>query len=177
MGDMKFEEQLEGMNSLNDRKTSLENELSEMRNRMDGKEAELQEERLNNDVKTCTIAELNNKLNLITEENIRMKSENDKGIEDLELSKKGAEDEHLSQQEVAKEKMMQLEEAMSVQQQQHLSCWMYLKSMEVKLGIRDAELNAVKVKCSHYVKMLNENEKEMTKLRVEKEDYSLEIEE
>merc|ERR1712113_1298457 len=94
-----------------------------------------------------------------------------------ELSKKVAEDEHLSQQEVAKEKMMQLEEAMSVQQQQHLSCWMYLKSMEVKLGIRDAELNDILAKCSHYEKKLDENEKEMSKLRVEKEDYSVEMEE
>ena len=33
---------------------------------------------------------------------MRLKNENDKSIEDLELSKRKAEDEHLSQQEVAK---------------------------------------------------------------------------
>ena len=45
-----------------------------------------------------------------------MKNENDKSIEDLELSKRKAEDEHLSQQEVAKKTMWELKEAMSLRQ-------------------------------------------------------------
>ena len=72
-----------------------------------------------------------------------MKNENDKSIKDLELSKRKAEDEHLSQQEVAKKTIWELEEAMSLQQQQHISSIEtfkeLLKSMEAELNEKDFE--------------------------------------
>merc|ERR1712115_460343 len=114
--DMKIDEELETVKSLESKNNSLENEICEMRIVMESTTAGLQQEKLNNDMKDSTIEELNEKLCGITEEKMRMKSENDKSIEDLELSKRKAE-ELLSQQEVAKEKIRKLEEAMSIQQQ------------------------------------------------------------
>ena len=77
--------------------------------------------------------------------------ENDKSIEDLELSTKVAEDKFLSQQEVAKETIRKLEEAVSFVQQQHLSSTEtskeILKSIEVKLSVSEEELNNIKGKC------------------------------
>merc|ERR1712150_169204 len=119
----------------------------EMRIVMESTRAELQEEKRKNDLKNSTIEKLNEKVCRITEDKKKLKSETDRVIEDLELTKKVAEDEHLSKQQAAKEKMLQLEKSMSVQQQQHLSCWMLLKSMEVKLSAREAELNNLKDMC------------------------------
>merc|ERR1712045_1079738 len=107
----------------------------------------LEEEKLNNDIKDCTIEELNEKLCRISEEKMGMKIEHDKSIGDMELSRRKAEDEFLSEQEVAKEKIRKLEEAMSNQQQQHLSSLMYLQSIEEKLSVREEELNDIKGKC------------------------------
>ena len=60
------------------------------------------------------------------------------------------EDEFSSQQEVAKETIRKLEEALSLQQQQHSSSTEtsneILKSKNVKLGVREEELNDIKVK-------------------------------
>ena len=81
---------------------------------MESTAAGLQKEKLNNDINDSKIEELNEKVWRISEEKMRMKNENDKSIEDLELSKRKAEDEHLSQQEVAKKTMWELEEAMSL---------------------------------------------------------------
>lgn len=114
--DMKIEEELETVKSLKSKNTSLEDEICEMRIVMESTAAGLQKEKLNNDIKDSKIEELNEKVRRISEEKMRMKNENDKSIEDLELSKRKAEDEHLSQQEVAKKTMWELEEAMSLQQ-------------------------------------------------------------
>jgi len=114
--DMKIEEELETVKSLKSKNTSLEDEICEMRIVMESTAAELQKEKLNNDIKDSKIEELNEKVRRISEEKMRMKNENDKSIEDLELSKRKAEDEHLSQQEVAKKTIWELEEAMSLQQ-------------------------------------------------------------
>merc|ERR1739844_29035 len=121
MGEMKIEEQLEAINSLKNKHTSLENEISDMRIVMERTREDLQQEQAKNDTKDATIEELNEKVCRITEEKMRILSENDESIEDLELSKKGAEDEFLSQQEVTKATIVKLEEAISVQQQQHSS--------------------------------------------------------
>ena len=81
---------------------------------------------------------------------MKMRSESDKSIEELELSKKVAEDELLSQQEVVKDAIWKLKEAMSLVQQQHSSSTEtskeILKSKKVKLGVREEELNDIKVK-------------------------------
>merc|ERR1712008_209523 len=119
--EIKIEEQLEDMKSLKNGIACLENEISEMRIEMDNPIAGLEEEEANNKLKDSTIEELNERLCRITEEKMRMKNENDKSIDDLELSKKVAEDELLSQEEVAKEAIWKLEEAMLLQQQQHSS--------------------------------------------------------
>ena len=47
----------------------------------------LQEEKVKNNTKDCIIEELNEKVCRITEAKMRMTSENDKSIEDLELCK------------------------------------------------------------------------------------------
>ena len=60
---------------------------------MDNTIAGLQNEKLNNDIKDSTIEELNEKVCRITEEKMKMRSESDRSIEDLDLSKKVAEDE------------------------------------------------------------------------------------
>ena len=99
---MKIEEELETVKSLKSKNTSLEDEICEMRIVMESTAAGLQKEKLNNDIKDSKIEELNEKVRRISEEKMRMKNENDKSIQDLELSKRKAEDEHLSQQEVAK---------------------------------------------------------------------------
>merc|ERR1712115_588944 len=138
---------MEVSRSLHNINTKLENEISEMRIVMESTTAGLEKEKLNNEMKDCTIEELNEKLCRISEEKMGMKSEHDKSIGDMELSRRKAEDEFSSQQEVAKEKVRKLEEAMSLQQQQHLSSWMYLQSVEVKLSVREEELNDIKGKC------------------------------
>merc|ERR1739844_803245 len=171
--DMKIEEQLETMKSLESKNSSLENEICEMRIVMDSTTAGLQQEKLNNDMKDSTIEELNEKVRRISEEKMRMKSENDKSIEDLELSKRKAEGELLSQQEVANEKIRKLEEAMSVQQELDS---MLLKSIEVKLSAREEELNDIKVKCVENEEKLEEREKEITRLRRESDENEVEME-
>ena len=87
---------------------------------MESTTAGLQKDKAKNEMKDYTIEELNETVCRITEEMKRMKSENDKSIEDLELCKKVAEDEFLSQQEAAKEKIRKLEDAMALKMQQHL---------------------------------------------------------
>ena len=117
--EMKIEEQLEAMKSLTDKHACLENEISEMRIVMESTREGLKKEQAKNDMKDSTIEELNEKVCRISEEKMRLKSENDRSIEEMELSKKVAEDEHLSEQELAKAAIVKLEEAMSLQQQQH----------------------------------------------------------
>merc|ERR1739844_409199 len=168
--DMKIEKQLETVKSLESKNSSLENEICEMRIVMESTTAGFQ---INNGMKDSTIEELNEKLCGITEEKMRMKSEYDKSIEDLELSKRKAEGELLSQQEVAKEKIRKLEEAMSVQQELDS---MLLKSIEVKLSAREEELNDIKVKCVENEEKLEEREKEITRLRRESEENEVEME-
>merc|ERR1712115_199492 len=179
--DMKIEEQLETMKSLESKNNSLGNEIREMRIVMESTTAGLQQEKLNNDMKDSTIEELSEKLCGITEENMRMKSENDKSIEDLELSKRKAEDDHLSQQEVAKKTIWELEEAMSLQQQQHLSSTEtykeLLRSMKVEVSVAEGMLNDSKVKCVQNEEKLEERKKEIMRLRKESKDSELEMEE
>merc|ERR1739844_557226 len=177
----KSEEQLEAMKSLKNKHACLENEISEMRIVMESTREGLQKEQAKNDMKDSTIEELNEKVCKITEEKMRMKSENDESIEDLELSKKVAEDELLSQQEVAKAALVKLEEAMSVQQQQHSSYKErsneILRGMQMKLGVTEKELNDIKVKCVQNEETLDENEKEIVRLRKERECNEVEMEE
>ena len=54
-------------------------------------------------MKDCTIEELNEKVCRITEYKMKMKSENDKSIQDLEVRKKVTEDERVSQKKADKE--------------------------------------------------------------------------
>ena len=72
--------------------TSLEDEICEMRVVMESTAVGLQKEKLNNDIKDSEIEQLNEKDRRISEEKMRMKNENDKSIQDLELSKRKAED-------------------------------------------------------------------------------------
>merc|ERR1712194_767474 len=110
---------------------------------------------------------------------MRMIRENDKSIEDLELCKRMAEDELLSHKEVAKETILNLEEAMSLQKQQHLSSTetskRLLKSMEVKLSVREKELNDIKGKCVQNEEQLDGSEKEIIRLRKEREFNEVEM--
>merc|ERR1712085_169143 len=119
--DWKIEEQLDVVKSMKLENARLKNEISDMRFVMESATLGLQEEKVKNNIKDCRIEELNEKVCRITEEEMRMISENDKSIEDLELCKRMAEDELLSHKEVAKETILNLEEAMSLQKQQHLS--------------------------------------------------------
>ena len=76
---------------------------------------------------------------------------------------------------------MKLEEAMSLQQQQHSDSTKrsndILRSMEVKLGITEKELNDIKVKCVQKEENLDENEKEILRLRKETECNEIEMDE
>merc|ERR1712194_192150 len=148
---------------------------------MDSATAGLLKERLNNDIKDATINEQNEMVCRLAEEKMKMKSENNKSIEDLELSKKAAEDECVSQQEVAKETIRKLEEAMSQQKQQHCSSTEtfrdLLKSMEVKLSVREEELNDTKGKCVLNEEKLDESGKEIIRLTKERECNEVEMEE
>ena len=103
---------------------------------------------------------------------MRMISENDKSIEDLESRKRMAEDELLSHKEVARETILNLEEAMSLQKQQHLSSTetpkRFLKSMDEKLSVREKELNDIKAKCVQNEETLDVSEKEIIRLRKKK---------
>ena len=74
----------------------MENEISEMRIVMESTREGLKKEHTKNDMKDSTIEELNEKVCRITEAKMRLKSESDRSIEEMELSKKVAEDEHLS---------------------------------------------------------------------------------
>merc|ERR1712194_552507 len=111
----------------------------------------------------------------------RMKNESDKSIEDLVLCKKVAEDELLSQEEVAKEEIWKVEEALSLVHQQHLSSTEtskeILKDMEVKQGVTEKKLNDIKVKCVQNEEKLDEYEKELIRLRKEREYNEVEMEE
>jgi len=82
---------------------------------------------------------------------MRMISEYDKSIEDLESCKRMSEDEILSHKEVARETILKLEEEISLQKQQHLSFTetpkRFLKSMYEKLSVREKELNDIQAKC------------------------------
>merc|ERR1712019_67001 len=104
-----------------------------------------------------------------------MKIQNENG-----KSSEAAEEEMVSQQEVAKEKIQKLEEAMSLQQQQHLSSIETskerLRSMEMELSGREKELNDIKVKCVQNEERLDESEKEIIRLRTERECYEGEME-
>merc|ERR1712238_327415 len=179
--DLKIEEQLEAVNSLKSQIISLKNEISDMRIVMESTTAGLLKERLNNDIKDSTIEELNEKVCWITEEKMRMEIENDKSIVDLELSKKLVEDEFLSQQEVTKETMQKLEGEMALQKQQHLSYTEtskeILKSMEMKLNVREKELNNIQSKCLQNEEELEERKEEIIMLRRESECNEMEMKE
>ena len=159
----------------------MENEISEMRIVMESTREGLKKEQAKNDMKDSTIEELNEKVCRISEEKMRLKNENDRSIEEMELSKKVAEDEHLSEQELAKAAIVKLEEAMSLQQQQHSDSTKrsndILRSMEVKLGVTEKELNDIKVKCVQNEEKLDENEKEILRLRKERECNEVEMDE
>merc|ERR1712194_208212 len=148
--DMKIEEHLEALNSSKSEITRLKNEISDLRIVVESATVGLQEEKVKNNTKDCKIEELNEKVCRITEDVMKMKNENDKGIEEMELCKKMAEDEFSSHKEVANETIRKLEEAMSLQKQQHLSSSETsdkpLKSMEVKLCVREKDLNNIKEK-------------------------------
>jgi hypothetical protein len=90
--EMKIEEQLEAMKSLTDKHACLENEISEMRIVMESTREGLKKEQAKNDMKDSTIEELNEKVCRISEEKMRLKSENDRSIEEKELSKKVADE-------------------------------------------------------------------------------------
>ena len=92
----KIEEQLEAMKSLKNKHACLENEISEMRIVMESTREGLKKEQAKNDMKDSIIEELNEKVCRISEEKMRLKSENDRSIEEMELSKKVADDEHSS---------------------------------------------------------------------------------
>ena len=98
---------------------------------------------------------------------MRMISENDKSIEDLESRKRMAEDELLSHKEVARETILNLEEAMSLQKQQHLSSTetpkRFLKIMDEKLSVIEKELNDIKEKCVPNEEKLDGIDKEIRK--------------
>merc|ERR1712194_8723 len=115
--DIEIEEQLDAVNSLKNKSTCLKNKISDMRFVMKSTTAGPQKEMAQNDIKNNTIEELMGKMCGITEEKMKMKSEDDRSTEDLELSKKVAEDELLSQEEVAKEAILKLEQEMTHQQQ------------------------------------------------------------
>ena len=76
---------------------------------------------------------------------------------------------------------MKLEEAMSLQQQQHSDSTKrsndILRSMEVKLGVTEKELNYIKMKCVQKEENLDENEKEILRLRKEMECNEIEMDE
>ena len=101
--DTKIEEHVEAVTTLKNDNTRLKNEISDLGIVMESTTRGLQEEKVNNDIKNCKIEELNEKGCIITEEKMKMKSENDKSIEDLKLCKKVAEEKFLSRQEVSKE--------------------------------------------------------------------------
>ena len=148
---------------------------------MESRREGLKKEQAKNDMKDSTIEELNEKVCRISEEKMRLKSENDRSIEEMELSKKVAEDEHLSEQELAKAAIVKLEEAMSLQQQQHSDSTKrsndILRSMEEKVGVTEKKLNDIKVKCVQNEEKLDENEKEILRLRKERECNEVEMEE
>ena len=87
---------MEAMKSLTDKHACLENEMSEIRIVMESTRAGLQKEQAKNDMKDSTSEELNEKVCRISEEKMRLKNENDRSLEEMELSKKVAEDEQLS---------------------------------------------------------------------------------
>merc|ERR1712194_308684 len=181
--DMMIKENVEAAKSLKVNITSLKNKISEMKIVMQSTTSEqMQQIKLKNDGKDTQIKGFNEKICMITEEKMKIKSENEKSLEDLELSKKVAEHNFSSsQQEVAKEITQNIQEVMSLQQQQHLSStepsMELLKSMEVKRSVREKELNNIKVKCVQNEEKLDENEKEIIRLRKEREYNEVEMEE
>ena len=74
---------------------------------------------------------------------------------------------------------MKLEEAMSLQQQQHSDSTKrsndILRSMEEKVGVTEKKLNDIKVKCVQNEEKLDENEKEILRLRKERECNEVEM--
>merc|ERR1740139_1702529 len=111
---MKIEEHLEAVKSLKSENSRLKNEISDLSIVVESATVGLQEEKVQNNTKDCVIEELNEKVCRITEAKMRMISEHDKSIEDLESRKRMEEDELLSHKEVARETILNLEEAMSL---------------------------------------------------------------
>jgi len=74
---------------------------------------------------------------------------------------------------------VKLEEAMSLQQQQHSDSTKrsndILRSMEEKVGVTEKKLNDIKVKCVQNEEKLDENEKEILRLRKERECNEVEM--
>ena len=77
--------------------------------------------------------------------------------------------------------MWELEEAMSLQQQQHLSsteiCMELLRSMEVKVSVAEEMLNDSQVKRVQNEEKLEERKKETMMLRKDRKDSEVEMEE
>ena len=80
-------EHLEAVKSLKSENSRLKNEISDLRIVVESATVGLQEEKVQNNTKDCIIEELNEKVLWIPEAKMRMTSENDKSIEDLELCK------------------------------------------------------------------------------------------
>jgi len=74
---------------------------------------------------------------------------------------------------------VKLEEAMSLQQEQHSDSTKrsndILRSMEEKVGVTEKKLNDIKVKCVQNEEKLDENEKEILRLRKERECNEVEM--
>ena len=70
---------------------------------------------------------------------------------------------------------------MSLQQQQHSDSTKrsndILRSMEEKVGVTEKKLNDIKVKCVQNEEKLDENEKEILRLRKERECNEVEMDE
>merc|ERR1712151_1354909 len=115
-----------------------------------------------------TIDKLDEKVYCVNEEEMKMKSENDKHIKNFDLCEKVEVDELLSQQEAAVETIWKVEEATSLQKKHHLSSTEaskeILQSMEMKLSAREKELNDIKVKCVQNEEKLNESEKKIREM-------------
>ena len=73
--DMKTAEHLEAVNSLKSYNTRLKNEMSDMRIVTRSAKVGLQEEKVKNDMKDCTIEDLNENVCRITEDKMKIRSE------------------------------------------------------------------------------------------------------
>ena len=129
------------MKSLKNKHVYLENKMSDMRIVIESTTEGLQKDQAKNGIKNSTIEEPNEKVCRITEEKMKMKSENDRSIGDLELSKKVAKDELLPQQEVAKAENLDENEREILRLRKESECNEVETEEKIKLiSIQDKEL-------------------------------------